>query len=66
MAVEFSAAAVILAHNYPSGDPDTSEDDLTITNLLIEAGKVMGIKIFDHIIIGKDGWVSLKREGKLK
>jgi DNA repair protein RadC len=64
-AVEFSAAAIILAHNHPSGDPTPSEEDLEITRQIVEAGKVMGIEVFDHIIIGEEGYVSLKREGKL-
>ncbi|MBU0517643.1 DNA repair protein RadC [bacterium] len=65
-AVEFSAAAIILAHNHPSGDPTPSEEDLSITRQIVEAGKIMGIEIFDHIIIGEAGYVSLHREGKLK
>jgi len=59
-AIEFSAAAIILAHNHPSGDPEPSEDDLRMTKELIEAGKIMDINILDHIIIGKDKYVSLK------
>jgi DNA repair protein RadC len=65
LAVEFSAAAVILAHNHPSGDPTPSQDDLAITRQMVEAGKVMGIEIFDHIIIGEESYISLHREGKL-
>ncbi|HEX7343006.1 MAG TPA: DNA repair protein RadC, partial [bacterium] len=65
-AVEFSAAAIILAHNHPSGDPTPSEEDLDITHQMVEAGKVMGIEVFDHIIIGEDAYVSLQQEGKLK
>ena len=65
-AVEFSAAAVILAHNHPSGDPTPSEEDLAITHQMVEAGKVMGIEVFDHLIIGEDSYVSLQQEGKLK
>ncbi len=64
-AVEFSAAAVILAHNHPSGDPTPSEEDLAITRQIVEAGKVMSIEVFDHIIVGKDKFVSLQREGLL-
>lgn len=65
-AVEFSAAAVILAHNHPSGDPTPSEEDLAITQQMLEAGRVMNIEVFDHIIIGDDSYVSLQKEGKLK
>ncbi len=65
-AVEFSAAAVILAHNHPSGDPTPSDEDLEITKQMVAAGKVMGIEVFDHLIIGSDSFVSLQQEGKLK
>ena len=65
-AVEFSAAAIIMAHNHPSGDPTPSEEDLAITRQMVEAGKVMGIEVFDHLIIGEDCYVSLQQEGKLK
>lgn len=53
IALEENAAAVILAHNHPSGDPTPSEEDVQITKELIKAGEVLGIKILDHIIIGK-------------
>ncbi len=62
-AVEFSAAAIILAHNHPSGDPEPSEDDIEITKRLIESSKVMGLEILDHIIIGGNKYVSLKERG---
>ena len=64
-AVEFSAAAVILAHNHPSGDPTPSDEDLVITQQMVDAGRVMNIEVFDHIIIGDESYVSLQREGKL-
>jgi len=51
-AIEYSAAAVILAHNHPSGDPSPSAEDIKITKQLIAAGEVMGIKVLDHIIVG--------------
>lgn len=47
-----SAAAIILMHNHPTGDPTPSSEDLTITRRLIEAGDMIGIKVLDHIIIG--------------
>ena len=62
-AVEFSAAAIIVAHNHPSGDPEPSDDDLEITKRLVEAGKIMGLEILDHLIIGKNKYVSLKGRG---
>jgi len=55
-----NAASVILVHNHPSGDPEPSEDDLTITKRIIEAGKIMGIDVLDHIIITKTKVFSFK------
>lgn len=52
-ALEHSCAAMILAHNHPSGDPTPSPEDLAVTKKLIEAGNVMGIKVLDHIILGR-------------
>ena len=62
-AIVHSAASVVLAHNHPSGDPDPSEDDVTITKRLIEAGKILGIEVIDHIIITKNGFFSFKERG---
>jgi len=59
-AIQVSAASIILAHNHPSGDPEPSEDDLEITKRIIEAGKIMGIDILDHIIITKNKIFSFK------
>jgi DNA repair protein RadC len=54
---------VIFAHNHPSGDPEASEDDLNLTKRLAEAGEIMGIDVLDHVIIGEEKYLSLKREG---
>ena len=62
-AVLHNAAAIICFHNHPSGDPNPSQDDVTINSRLVEAGKIMGIEILDHIIIGDDEYVSLKERG---
>ena len=67
-AVQDSAAAVILAHNHPSGDPTPSAEDLRITRQLIDAGTVLGIRVLDHVIIGRpaDGrpaYLSLREAG---
>jgi DNA repair protein RadC len=62
-AIKHNAASIVLAHNHPSGDPDPSEDDLTITKRLIEAGKILGIEVMDHIIIAKNGFLSFKEKG---
>jgi len=49
-----SAAAVICVHNHPSGDPTPSAEDLAITRQLIQAGKILGIRVIDHVIVGRD------------
>lgn len=58
-----SAACVILAHNHPSGDPEPSDHDLTLTKRLVQAGKLLGIEVLDHLIVGSDRVVSLKAMG---
>ena len=58
-----SAAAVILAHNHPSGDPQPSEADVTLTARLVEAGRLLGIEVLDHLIIASGGTVSLCEAG---
>ncbi len=62
-ALTHSAASVILAHNHPSGDPEPSEDDLKITKKLVESGKILGIEVIDHIIIGKNSFYSFREKG---
>jgi len=59
-AVLHNAAAIICFHNHPSGDPKPSKEDVDITKRLIEAGKIMGIEILDHIIVSDEGYASLK------
>ncbi|MGF6159835.1 DNA repair protein RadC [Ensifer sp. KUDG1] len=59
-ALELSATALILVHNHPSGDPTPSRADIDMTKLIVETAKPLGIAVHDHIIIGKDGHVSLK------
>jgi len=61
-AVRNLAAQIILADNHPSGDPEPSEDDLEITKRLVEAGKILGIELADHVIITTDGFLSFKEE----
>lgn len=63
IAVKKSAAHVIVAHNHPSGDPTPSREDITITKRIIEGGKILGISVLDHLIIGDNKFVSLKAEG---
>jgi DNA repair protein RadC len=61
-ALEYSAAAVILAHNHPSGVVTPSTSDVQITKQIIEAGKILGISLMDHVIITKDGFVSIQAD----
>lgn len=62
-AVKRSAASIILAHNHPSGDPSPSREDIDITRRLIDAGRIMGIEIIDHVIIGENTYCSFKEKG---
>ncbi|MGH2403217.1 MAG: RadC family protein [bacterium] len=64
-AIRRSAAAIILVHNHPSGTPEPSGDDLRITTRLQEAGRVVGIEVLDHIIVGDGRFVSLRERGAL-
>jgi DNA repair protein RadC len=61
--IKRSGAAVIVSHNHPSGDPTPSKEDIEVTKRLAEAGKLLGIDIYDHIIIGSQKYVSLKEQG---
>jgi DNA repair protein RadC len=65
VAVRESAAALILLHNHPTGDPTPSPEDLEVTRRLSEAGELMGIKVLDHIIIGEDRFYSFTERGHL-
>ena len=58
-----NAVCIALIHNHPSGDPKPSREDVEVTNRLIEAGKILGIQVLDHIIIGRPGYASLKEKG---
>ncbi len=64
-AIRFSAASLVLVHNHPSGDPSPSPQDLATTRRLNEAGRLLGIDLLDHVIIGDGRWVSLKEYGVL-
>jgi DNA repair protein RadC len=64
-AIAASASSVIVAHNHPSGNPEASQDDIKLSRRLVEVGRIMGIEIVDHIIIGNGTFISLKREGVL-
>ena len=64
-AIKHLAVQVILAHNHPSGDLEPSEEDLTVNKRLVEAGKLLGIEVLDHIIVTKDSFSSFKEKGLL-
>ncbi len=57
-----NAAAIIVAQ-YPSGDPTPSQEDMSVTRRLDEVGKIIGIPLLDHVVIGKAKFVSLKEKG---
>ena len=61
-ALHQNAASIILIHNHPSGDPKPSDDDIKITKRLIEAGKIMGIEVHDHVILAGNRYTSLKAQ----
>lgn len=65
-AIKESAAAVIFVHNHPSGDPNPTEDDIEITKELIEACRLMKIRVLDHIIIGDNSYISFVDEGLME
>ena len=62
-AIRRSAAAVSLVHNHPSGDPTPSQEDINITRRLVEVGRLVGIEVLDHLVIGDGVFASLKEKG---
>lgn len=60
-----SAASIICIHNHPSGDPTPSREDIEVTKRLAESGRIIGIDVLDHLIIGENKFVSLKEKGYL-
>ncbi|MFL0247466.1 RadC family protein [Candidatus Clostridium stratigraminis] len=64
-AVKKSCASIIVSHNHPSGDPTPSSEDINLTHRLSECGKLLGIEMLDHIIIGNGIYISLKEKGIL-
>src|ERR1051326_3303713 len=59
-AVLISAASIVLVHNHPSGDPEPSEEDVSITKRLVQAGELLGIGVLDHVIVASRGTVSFR------
>lgn len=64
-AILANAAAMIVVHNHPSGDPTPSAEDIAITQRLRQAGELLGISLLDHVVIGDDRYVSFADEGIL-
>lgn len=60
-AIEYSAAAIIVAHNHPSGDKNPSDSDIVTTKQLVQAGQILGIELLDHIIITKNGYTRIPK-----
>lgn len=62
-AIRANATALIVAHNHPSGDPTPSPEDIQVTRSIVEAGNLLGVEVLDHLIIGRQRFVSLKERG---
>jgi DNA repair protein RadC len=62
-AVRANAASIIVVHNHPSGDPTPSSEDVSVTRALVEAGRLLDIEVLDHLVIGKNSYISLKAKG---
>ena len=62
-AIRENAAALIVAHNHPSGDPSPSREDVAVTRQIVQAGKLLDIQVLDHVVIGHQRFVSLKERG---
>jgi DNA repair protein RadC len=59
-AIRANCASVIIVHNHPSGDPAPSPEDVRVTEMMVEAGKLLDIEVLDHVVIGRNNYVSLK------
>lgn len=58
-----NAVSIVLMHNHPSGDPTPSREDIKVTERAVEAGRLLGVEVIDHLIVGKPGYVSLREKG---
>lgn len=65
-ALRKNGVSILLLHNHPSGDPTPSKEDIVTTSRIVEAGKLLGISLHDHIIIGQNSYISLRAEGYLR
>lgn len=64
-AIREAAAAIVVAHNHPSGDPEPSAEDLEVTRRLAETGRLLGIPLLDHVVLGDGSWTSLRERMEL-
>ena len=64
-AIRKNSASIVVCHNHPSGNPSPSNEDINVTHRLEECGKLLGIDLLDHIVIGNGTYVSLKQKGIL-
>jgi DNA repair protein RadC len=64
-ALRESAAAILVLHNHPSGDPQPSREDHEVTRRLVRAGEILGIRVVDHLVIGGEEFTSFARSGQL-
>jgi DNA repair protein RadC len=64
-AIQLGAAAVVVAHNHPSGDPTPSDEDRAVTRRLVQAGQLLGVPLVDHIVVGGQDWRSLAELGEV-
>ena len=58
-----SASQILLAHNHPSNNPEPTPDDILLTNKIVSAGEILGIKVLDHVIVSKSSYSSFKKLG---
>jgi DNA repair protein RadC len=61
--IRANSASIIIVHNHPSGDPTPSPEDVRVTEMIVEAGKLLDIDVLDHLVIGRNRFVSLKERG---
>ncbi|MDX1390456.1 MAG: JAB domain-containing protein, partial [Acidobacteriota bacterium] len=64
-ALRDAAAALVLVHNHPSGDPTPSAEDREVTARLASAGEILGVRVLDHIVVAERGFCSLREQGEL-
>jgi len=65
-ALREGAAALVVVHNHPSGDPGPSHEDREVTRRLVQAGALLGVPLLDHVVVAERGWVSLRGEGEMQ